>query len=132
MPILTTAAGDAPALEAAMSRPGARVVACLCAAWCDTCEEFRKTFEKLAAEDPSAAYVWIDIEDDAALVGDIDVENFPTIAVFRDSKPLFYGVTLPQEGVVARTLSAVADRVEPAADVPPAVLRLPGALLGRP
>jgi thioredoxin 1 len=131
MPVLTTAAADAAALRSALSDPEKRVVACLCAAWCDTCEDFRVTFEKLAAEDPSAAYVWLDIEDDAAVAGDVDVENFPTLAVFRGTQPLFYGVTLPQEGVVVRTLSAVADRMEPAADVPAAVLRLPGALLGK-
>lgn len=47
----------------------------------------------------------MDVEDDSALVGDLEIENFPTLAVFRGDKPLFYGVTMPQEGVAARTLA---------------------------
>jgi thioredoxin 1 len=129
MPLLTTDARDAGALADALARPGKRTVLCLCAAWCDTCEAFRLTFARLADADPDAAYVWIDIEDDSALVGDVDVENFPTLAVFRDGGALFYGVTPPQEGLVARTLSAVAEAPSAAPGIPAEVLRMRSALL---
>ena len=49
------------------------LVACLCATWCKTCTEFRGTFDKLAAADPGATFVWLDVEDDSALVGDIEI-----------------------------------------------------------
>ena len=62
--MLTTDPKDAPALAAALSCR--LVVACLCAAWCDTCEEFRLTFARLASADPSAAvYLWIEISEQA-------------------------------------------------------------------
>src|SRR6185503_1006201 len=128
MPLLTTDPRDARALEDALGRARGRVIVCLCAAWCDTCEEFMKTFARLSDADAGSAYVWIDIEDDAAVAGDIDVENFPTIAVFRGGRPVFYGVTLPQEPVVARTLAALADPAAPVVTVPEAVARLPQAL----
>jgi len=107
------------------------LVACLCATWCKTCTEFRGTFDKLAAENAGAKFVWLDVEDDSALVGDIDIENFPTLAVFRGGRPLFYGVTMPQEGVVARTLASLNRDDRDAIDVPEEIAAIPGALGAR-
>ena len=107
------------------------LVACLCAAWCKTCTEFRATFDKLAQENTGATFVWLDVEDDSALVGELDIENFPTLAVFRGDKPLFYGVTMPQEGVVARTLASLARPDRDAVAVPEEIAGLPEALSAR-
>jgi thioredoxin reductase (NADPH) len=104
------------------------LVACLCAAWCKTCTEFRTTFDKLSDSIPHSKFVWLDVEADSALVGDIEIENFPTLAVFRGGKPLFYGVTMPQEGVVARTLASLTRDDRDAIDVPEEIAGLPGAL----
>jgi thioredoxin 1 len=107
------------------------LVACLCATWCKTCTEFRSTFDKLSASNPGASFVWLDVEDDSALVGDIEIENFPTLAVFRGGKPLFYGVTMPQEGVVARTLASLERDDRDAVEVPEEISGLPAALGSR-
>ena len=108
------------------------LVVCLCAAWCKTCAEFRETFDKLVASNGAARFVWLDVEDDSALVGDIEIENFPTLAVFRGEQPLFYGVTMPQHGVVARTLASLQrDDRDPVA-VPDEIAALPQALSARP
>jgi len=107
------------------------LVVCLCAAWCQTCGEFRGTFEILARSHPGAGFVWLDVEDDSALVGDIEIENFPTLAVFRGDTPLFYGVTMPQEGVVARTLAALARPDRDPVAVPEEIAGLPEALGAR-
>jgi len=107
------------------------LVACLCATWCKTCTEFRGTFDKLSQENAGTKFVWIDVEDDSALVGDIEIENFPTLAVFRGDKPLFYGVTMPQEGVVARTLASLAREDRDAIEVPQEIAGLPDALGAR-
>ncbi len=107
------------------------LVVCLCAAWCKACTEFRTTFDKLAQSSPGAGFVWLDVEDDSALVGDIEIENFPTLAVFRGDKPLFYGVTKPQEGVVARTLASLRQEDREAVEVPGEIAGLPGALSAR-
>jgi len=108
------------------------LVACLCAAWCKTCTEFRGTFDKLALENTGAKFVWLDVEEDSALVGDIEIENFPTLAVFRGDKPLFYGVTMPQEGVVARTLASLERDNRDSVSVPDEIAGLPEVLSGRP
>ena len=104
------------------------LVACLCATWCKTCTEFRETFDRLAASNHDVKFVWLDVEYDSALVGEIDIENFPTLAVFRGGTPLFYGVTLPQEGVVARTLASLAGPDCDAVAVPEEIAGLPEAL----
>ena len=59
----------------------------------------------LAAEHPDRSFVWLDVEDDADLAGDINVENFPTLAVFRRDRLVHFGVSLPQGGIVTRLLS---------------------------
>jgi len=107
------------------------LVACLCATWCKTCTEFRDTFDKLAAASPEKKFVWLDIEDDSAVVGDLDIENFPTLAVFRGDKPVFYGVTMPQEGVVVRTLASLERADRDAVEVPEEIAGLPGVLSSR-
>jgi thioredoxin 1 len=107
------------------------VVVALCAAWCDSCTEFRATFERIGATRPDTLFVWLDIEDDAAICGDIDVENFPTLAIYRGATLLHYGVSLPQEATVARLVDEMAGRSEPARDAPTAVLALARTLLKR-
>lgn len=106
----------------------ALLVVCLCATWCKTCTEFRATFDKLLAQHADAKFVWLDVEDDSALVGDIEIENFPTLAVFRGGRALFYGVTMPQEGVVTRTLTSLKREDRDAVEVPEEIAGLPSAL----
>ena len=107
MTVLTTADSAHDAVRAAFADPMRLVVVSLCADWCDTCKEFRDAFERIAAARASMSFVWLDIEDDSAIVGDIDVENFPTLAVYRGDSVLHFGVSLPQEGTVARLVDAM-------------------------
>ena len=100
----------------------------LCAAWCDTCTEFRAAFERIAATRPEALFVWLDIEDDAEICGDIDVENFPTLAIYRGAALLHYGVSLPQEGAVARLVDEIGATAEAMRDAPDPVTALPRSL----
>ena len=101
------------------------LVLVLCAAWCGTCKGFMETTQQLAQQFPEAVFVWIDIEDDAAVAGDVDVMNFPSFAVFRQKVAVHYGVSLPHQGVVKRLLAALFAGSIRAADVPEEVLELP-------
>lgn len=82
------------------------IVACLCAAWCGTCESYRATFEDLAARHPDKFFVWIDIEDHADVVGDLDVENFPTLLIQHHELVTFFGTMLPDGGLAHRLVQS--------------------------
>lgn len=82
------------------------IVACLCAAWCGTCSSYRATFEELAARHPDKYFVWIDIEDHADVVGDLDVENFPTLLIQHHEQVAFFGTMLPDPGLAHRLVQA--------------------------
>lgn len=84
------------------------VVACLCAAWCGTCGSYRAAFDALAARHPDKVFVWIDIEDQSDVVGDLDVENFPTLLVQRGEQVAFFGTVLPDPNVADRLVQAQA------------------------
>ena len=86
------------------------VVACLCAAWCDVCKQYRAGLDAVAAVHPEHQFVWIDIEDQSDLVGELDVENFPTILIQRGDTVVFYGTMLPEPRQVARLLQAQLER----------------------
>ena len=128
MRVLTASPDDLRALAGRWSATDPVVVIALCAAWCNTCEEFRATFERVANVHPDKQFVWLDIEDDHALCGDIDVENFPTIAVFRGDAPLHFGVSLPHEAMVERLVRELGTSGERDDDVPDEVVALPAVL----
>ena len=85
-------------------------VSCLCAAWCDTCTQYRDGFLALANKFPQASFRWVDIEDEADEVGDLEVENFPTIRVMRDDAVLFHGTLLPHHAHLERLLAELLAR----------------------
>lgn len=82
------------------------VVACLCAAWCDVCTQYRSSFDELAKHHPDKLFLWIDVEDRADIVGDFDVENFPTLLIQRADDVVFYGTTLPDRHVADRLIGS--------------------------
>lgn len=108
MQSLTLDSDNRETIAAALSGD-AFTVACLCAAWCGTCSSYRATFEELALRHPDKTFVWIDIEDQADVVGDLDVENFPTLLVQRGDTVAFFGTMVPDGGVADRLVQAQAE-----------------------
>jgi thiol-disulfide isomerase/thioredoxin len=82
------------------------VVACLCADWCDTCKAYQRKFAELSAQHPEQRFVWIDIEDNANLVGDLDISNFPTLLIQHQDTVAFFGTVLPDARQADRLLRA--------------------------
>ncbi len=83
---------------------GGWTVACLCAAWCGTCASYRAAFDGLAARHPDKTFLWIDIEDQADVVGDLDVENFPTLLLQHGDTVAFFGTVVPDAQVAERLI----------------------------
>ena len=86
------------------------IVACLCAEWCGTCRGYRSGFEEMAARHPDKRFFWIDIEDQADLLGDLDVENFPTVLIQYGDIVTYCAPVLPEHRQVDRLLAAQIDQ----------------------
>lgn len=84
--------------------PRRTLVACLCARWCRTCDEYRATFDRLAQRRPQTGFLWLDVEDDAEFIGNIDVDDFPTLLIVTDGAPRFFGPLTPQQSTLERLL----------------------------
>ncbi|UOD51344.1 thioredoxin family protein [Orrella daihaiensis] len=113
MPKATVTLPNTDQVKARLNEPVQLLVVCYCAAWCDTCTLYRDRFETLAAQHPAHAFVWIDIEDHPELLGDEDIENFPTLMIERAGKVLFFGTMLPHIQQLERLIQTLAN--DPAA-----------------
>ncbi|EHR72257.1 Thioredoxin [Burkholderiales bacterium JOSHI_001] len=113
-------------------------IACLCAAWCRTCDAYAPVLQQVAAQlvaDGLRLQVsWIDIEDEAELMGDLDVETFPTLVVADAKQVRFAGPVTPEPDTLLRLLRALVVQAAPGEiwpAVPAAVEQFAGRLRQR-
>lgn len=79
-------------------------VLCLCAAWCRLCDEYRTVFDAARAAHPQLRFRWVDIEDEAEALGDLDIETFPTLLIACGDTLRHAGPLPPQAAVLERLL----------------------------
>ncbi|CAD5371994.1 conserved hypothetical protein [Rubrivivax sp. A210] len=96
-----------------MDKP-ALAIACLCAGWCRLCNGYTEVLaavvDEMATQGAALRLRWIDIEDESELVGDYDVETFPTLVVVDAGRRLrFAGPVTPQPEAVQRLLRSLLD-----------------------
>ena len=117
--------------------PEPLLVACLCAQWCRTCDAYLDTLAatrdamRLGHPGMATRFVWVDIEDESELVGDLDIEDFPTILLARGDRVLFFGPVLPHAQTLDRLVRNALDNdmaALPAATLAPDVRALPARL----
>lgn len=88
-------------------------VVCLCAAWCRTCDAYAATLDTVVGDFQrrglAAAPRWVDIEDEAELLDDLDIETFPTLLVHDGERLRFGGVLTPQPETLRRLLQSLLD-----------------------
>lgn len=83
-------------------------VVCLCADWCGLCRDYGELFTQMAARYPGSRFAWLDIEDHAELVGDIEVETFPTLLIADAGGTRFLGPLTPHAQTLSRLLDSLA------------------------
>lgn len=123
MPVLNPQ-HDSPALKARLQHHQGLVIACYCAAWCDTCARYRPQFEALAEQWPAHVFVWIDIEENPEFLGDTDVENFPTLLVQNRLGNAFFGPLQPFISHLERLVSRIDDSTPATEGGPPSLLKV--------
>ena len=62
----------------------------------------------MAACYPSFKFAWLDIEDQADLLGDMEVETFPTLLMADAEGIRFFGPLTPQAQTLSRLLDSLA------------------------
>lgn len=87
-----------------MSASDPRTIACLCAAWCRTCDGYRAVFDAAQAQFPEDRFVWLDVEDEGV---DVIVDTFPTLMVARGKTVQFFGAVLPHADHITRLLRSL-------------------------
>ena len=78
----------------------------LCAQWCGVCRDYR-AFVTAQQAQSDQSWVWVDVEEHSDALGDLDVENFPTLLVTQGSTLRFLGTVLPQPEVALRLVQSL-------------------------
>lgn len=92
------------------NNPSPAWVICLCADWCGVCRSYRELFTQVATQFPQLRFAWLDVEDEAALVGDLDIETFPTVLVATEDGARFLGALTPHAQTLSRLLESLTAR----------------------
>ena len=93
-------------------------VICLCAEWCGVCREWRDAFAQAAAAHPEMRFAWVDVEDEAEAMGDVDIETFPTLLIAREDEAFFLGSLPPSAAQVGRLIASLQANPVPAPGMP--------------
>ena len=78
----------------------------LCAQWCGVCRDYR-AFVDAPRPDALAQWVWVDIETHSDALGELDIENFPTLLVTEGTEVRFLGTVTPQPEVAERLIKSL-------------------------
>jgi len=104
------------------------LVVCLCAEWCGVCRDYLERFDVvkalIQADFPLARFVWLDVEDEADFLHPLDVDNFPTLLIGRDDRPLFWGPIAPHASTLEHMIRKLANDGDNAALTRPDLVAL--------
>ena len=76
-----------------------------------------RTSAALKEQHPQVRWAWVDIEDEEEVVGELDIDTFPTILIVQGSTARFLGAQPPQAAVLQRLLQSLQASAGAAAQV---------------
>ena len=85
------------------------VAVCFCAGWCRSCREFQPELEQFTLSFPQGRFIWVDIEGHDDMLGELDVDKFPTLLLQRGNMVAFYSCIHPDIMQTKRILQSVLD-----------------------
>lgn len=106
MPLLTLKQTDYPRLLNSLA-DDSWLVACFCAGWCNSCRQYRPGLKQLAKNLPDVRFFWVDIEDHGDMLGDLDVDKFPTLLIQRGDVVTFFSCVHPDLKQAERLLQSL-------------------------
>lgn len=65
-------------------------VICLCAEWCHICRQMQSALADDRRLSSVVRWLWVDIEEHADLLGDLEVQTFPTYLIGHHDEVLLY------------------------------------------
>jgi hypothetical protein len=78
----------------------------LCAQWCGVCRDYRALVDA-PRTGAAVQWVWVDIETHSDALGELDIENFPTLLVTEGAEVRFLGTITPQPEVAERLIQSL-------------------------
>ena len=101
-------ADDPATFDAEVLHAAGPVVVDFWAAWCGPCRMIAPELEALAAERPDLKVVKVDVDANSAVAGRYGIQGIPTIALFRDGKPVAVSVGAKPRRVLEAELGIAA------------------------
>ncbi|MDR2016883.1 MAG: thioredoxin family protein [Burkholderiales bacterium] len=108
----------------------ALLVICLCAEWCAVCRDFKPEYSALAQQHPKTLFAYIDIEDDEALIGALELDDFPTLVVFRGDALVHFGIVKAKRSNIVQLLQKLNASPPQPLSPPPTLQTLCAAVTG--
>jgi thiol-disulfide isomerase/thioredoxin len=108
------------------------LVICFCAEWCSVCRGFFDSFaafsQDYGARHDNTVFLYIDIDEDESLTGDLMIEDFPAFAICRNDALVFFGVLKARGTAIEQKLQQLRHS-ERRLDVPKGMGELMGRLM---
>ena len=89
---------------------GTWILVCFCAGWCHACREYLPQLRELADSRPDVHFFWVDIEEHGDMIGNLDINKFPTILIQRNNTVAFYSCIHPDARLAERILQSILDQ----------------------
>ncbi|ENC0772265.1 thioredoxin family protein, partial [Shigella flexneri] len=58
-----------------------KLVVCLCADWCNHCNDWKNPLIELSEKYPKDFFIWMDIERHSDMVSEVDLDTLPVLLV---------------------------------------------------